>query len=318
MINELNNFWTNQKGYFHSVRNFKESGVYHFYRSIFGDLIYTEEKTHNFIGLDYKGMFYDEIYYPLSEEKLKGTIIPRIFHESNLKVFDPAIEWKSVASKGFSVLKDQKINQKNIELALKESFVPFGLNSDLNMSKTVNHAYFGTRANYDYPEEHYSPEYMVEMTKEYMKSIPRPPSIIGAENLHTTDIVQYLYDPNEVHCEHGPYKFHMDYFKRLLFMFFSYYSKDSPILGRELLVGKRKPYNFFDSNFFYDEITAGKNPIEAIGDDDIFEYHENKISNQLVILMNTLNPIFVHKVNKLKARNEIVLLTHYIWSERFN
>lgn len=318
MLSEINRYFRTRKGHFGDFQQFSLTSLCEFYENIFGTLVYTEEQTHNFIGTDEDGYVYDEIYYPYENMHKKGTIIPKIFLESDMPISEPSLEWKNVAEKGFCVLDNIEMPVSLTSQAVEEAFVPHGLNPELNMSKSIYHAYFGTQANYEIPERHKQPDYMKEMTEFFLGQIPASQSIMQRYVLHTADIVKYIYDPKDSDSAKGPYSFHMDYFKRLLFMFFSYHSKTKPIVGRELLIGKRKEFAQFNMNS--DELSKMSdkneyNPFRKLLDSEVSEISEVKIDNQMLILMNTLNPIYVHKVKKLRGENEVVLLTHYLWSK---
>ena len=317
LLREINNYFRTRKGSIGGTKNYFNSGLYEFYGNIFGPTVYTEEKTHNFIGVDKEGSIYDEIYYPFDDINRVGTIIPKMFLESNLEVTKPSIEWKSVAEKGYCVLEGIEISDELSQQALDEAFIPHGLNPELNMSKSIYHAYFATLADYKKPEDHKVPNYMKEITCECLKQIPGLPSFMNGAALNTVDIVKYIYDETDLDSKLGPYSFHMDYFSRLYFMFFTYFSKKTPVIGRELLVGQREDFLDFSRealDLSPAEQPSVSNPFEKIDDDRISTFDEIKISNNTCILMNTLNPMFVHRVNKLKEKNEVVLLTHYLWS----
>lgn len=317
MIEEINNYFRNRKGKFKDFKTFKETGLYEFYGNIFGPLVYLENCEHHFIGVDRDGYFYDETYYPFEGIERVGVVIPKIFLDMNLAPVTPSIEWKSVAEKGYCVLNHIKVDEELSSLALNEAFIPHGINKELNMSKSIYHAYFATLADYDSPELHRGPDYMKEITKQCISQIPPGNFHINAYQLHTSDIVKYIYDEDDLDSKHGPYSFHMDYFSRLHYMFFIYFSKNKIIEGRELLVGKRE--NFLDfSKEALDMSPAEQpsisNPFESVSDDRVSDIDEIKIDDSMVILMNTLNPMFVHKVEKLRKKNEVVLLTNYLWS----
>ena len=102
-------------------------------------------------------------------------------------------------------------------------------------------------------------------------------------------------------------------------MFFSYFSKIQPIKGRELLVGQREDFLDFSQSILDLSIPQKQksyNPFESISEKKVTNFDSITINHNTVILMNTLNPMFVHKVNKLLADNEVVLLTHYLWSSQ--
>ena len=59
----------------------------------------------------------------------------------------------------------------------------------------------------------------------------------------------------------------------------------------------------------------GPNSFRKVEDNETTSFDKIDISNNTIILMNTLNPMFVHRVNKLEHQNEVVLMTHYLWSK---
>lgn len=320
MLAQINNYWRHQKGYFQDLETFRATGIYRFYEKVFGPLVFTEDLSRPFVTMDHAGNFFDEIYYPIEIEKRKGILIPKIFLESDFKPAMPALAWQSVAQNGYAVLDNIKIDQTLYGQALNEAFIPFGINPALDMSKTVQHAFFGTQADYDNPERHKSPEYMNEITAQCLKQFPIGNFHVNHPLFHTADIVRYLYDQNEIHNTHGPYTFHMDFFSRLHYMFFIYFSKKSPIEGRELLVGKRNDFESFSVHSIdpTDAKAAGCHyAFDKVPDDKMSGFDTITIKHGTVVLMNTLNPMMMHKVNKLRHDNEVVLMTNYCWSKAF-
>lgn len=316
MIEEINKFLRFQRGSFKSINNFKNSGLFHFYTKAFGELIYTEEKTHHFIGVDNDCNFYDEIYYPQDIYQKVGTIIPKIFLELELEPRIPDPIWEQVSNKGFAVLPEVSIPKSFAEQSLGESFIPFGMNEDLNMAKSILHPYFASQANYAQPEIHQNPEYMSQLTEVILQQIPTLPLLMERYIFHTADIVKYIYDEKDSKSKVGPYRFHMDFVPRNLVMFFNYFSKVQPIIGRELLVGQKKDFeSFSESSLNPKPGTDTPEVFRSLDDNEVDHFETLKIQNNTVILMNTLNPMFVHRVNKLKHPNEVVLLTHYLWSK---
>ena len=317
MLSEINRYFRTRVGDIGGFKNFSNSGLYEFYGNIFGPSVYTEETSLNFIGVDKNGTIYDEIYYPFESIEKAGTIIPKMFLEMDLKPIKPSPEWKQVAEKGYCLIKGIKPPDLLAKQALEEAFIPHGINPELNMSKSIYHAYFATLADYDQPESHKNPEYMNDITQYYVQRLPHGQSIIQNYLFHTADIVKYIYDKTDLDSIHGPYSFHMDYFARCMCMFFVYYAKTSPILGRELLVGQREDFADFSQEAL--DLSPAQQPVEAspfekVSDDRITNFDSIPIDHGTVVLMNTLNPMFVHKVNKLKHQNEVILLTNYLWS----
>ena len=135
-------------------------------------------------------------------------------------------------------------------------------------------------------------------------------------DLHTADIKKYVYDPNDLDSVKGAYSFHTDYFPRCLFMFFTYISKSLNIKGRELLVGKRE--DFLDFGVETLDLSPGSQPLiehpfSRLPDERVTSWDKIPIKNNKVILMNTLNPMFVHRVEKLKSDSEVIFLASYLW-----
>lgn len=318
MLDEINKYFRTRVGHFENFEKFKKTGLYDFYASVFGPLVYVEDCSRQFIGVDCDGNFYDDIYYPYRDVVRIGTVIPKIFYESDLPPTIPSKEWEEVANKGYCVLNKITSSDELSKRALNEGFIPYGINPELNMSPSVSHAYFATNANYDAPESHKEPDYMTEITSNYIQQLPTGNFHIYGHKLHTADIVKYIYDEKDMLSKHGPFSFHMDYFSRLHFMFFSYFSKKSPIVGRELLVGFREDFLDFSKealDLSYDKQEFIVSPFEKVDDSRVTNHDKIAIDNNTIILMNTLNPMMVHKVNKLREKNEVVLITNYLWSE---
>jgi hypothetical protein len=246
----------------------------------------------------------------------QGTLIPKIFFESDIATRIPDPVWAQVAKNGYAELPDISIPQNLADQSINESFIPYGMNEDLNMAKSILHPYFASQANYDPPELHQNPNYMSEMTELMIKQIPTMPLIMEQAILHTADIVKYIYDKNDANSKVGPYRFHMDFVPRNLFMFFVYFSKVQPIIGRELLVGQRNDFSNFSKETLYPQAGSDTPDVfRSIEDDEVTHFKSLKVQNNSVLLMNTMNPMFVHRVNKLRHSNEVVLLTHYLWSK---
>lgn len=319
MLKQINKYWHEQSAHFGALDNFKKSGIYSFYEKAFGQLIYTEDNSKKFVGIDQAGNFYDEVYYPQEIAERAGSLVPKILLESNVDNSNPDLVWKDVAQKGYGVLRNIQFDTSLVNQALDEAFIPYGINPELNMSKTVQHAFFATQADYDNPERHKSPDYMNAITSQCLRQMPTGNFHVNSPLFHTADIVKYLFDPNEVASTHGPYTFHMDFFSRLHYMFFIYFSKKTPIVGRELLVGKRKGFDSFGPNSLDPDFCKNNDltyAFEKITDDQMLQYDSIEIDHSMVVLMNTLNPIMMHKVNKLRNENEVILMTNYCWSKK--
>lgn len=317
MTKKINNFLRNRKCDIKDYNEFKSSQLYEHYGNIFGHMIYTEDTTIDFIAVGEDGI-YDEMYYPQDVPNKKGVIIPKVFYESNLKPCQPNIIWKDVAEKGYGIIKNAKLPDNLRNEILEEAYIPHGFNSEANMSRSIMHPYFFTLMDYDKPEKHKSPDYMKKITKKALEFIPSGQPIINSHVLNTSDAVKYIFDPKDHNSIKGPYSFHMDYFNRCLYMFFIYFSKRDPIVGRELQVGKRADY----TNFLVEgmELAPGEqpkipSPYEKVSDELVPNPDTIKIENDMIILMNTFNPMYVHKVLKLREPNEVILVTNYCWSK---
>jgi hypothetical protein len=318
MIQAINDFFATRRGRIGGFRAFQSTGLHEFYANNFGPLVYTEESALSFIGVDADGFLYDEIYYPYEGYSKKGSIIPRLFAELEPDPAPPSPAWKDVAERGYHHMPVTRIHPDLRAQIMETGFIPFGLNPSLNLSRSLQHAYFATLMDYDRPEKHRAPDYMREATRQFLPQIPRPSPVIRNHILETADMVKYVYRSDDQACNKGPFSFHMDYFPRLLFMFFTYHSKHQPVLGRELLVGKREPFRDFSAEAL-DRSPAMQpavpSPFERVSDDRVGEVHRIEIQDGSLVLMNTLNPMFVHRVEKLRHENEVVLMTHYLWSK---
>ncbi|MBT7610700.1 MAG: hypothetical protein HN576_13150 [Bacteriovoracaceae bacterium] len=316
LLKEINYFFRHRKGKIGGFEVFKNSGLFEFYGNQFGPLVYTDRIDLDFIGVDSEGYLFDEIYYPYEGCQKVGTIIPKMFLESNLSKEKPDPIWKEVAEKGYAIVEGISLSPDLHKEVLETGFIPHGLNDELNLSRSIYHAYFATLMDYDRPELHKNPEYMDRVTEECLKFVPRPSPIIKDHLFYTADMVKYLYDPLDNESIKGPYSFHMDYFSRLLYMFFVYFAKNTPVDGRELLVGQRKDFENFDAEALDRSPSVQPDlvsPFESLPDKDIINFDKINIQDGTVILMNTLNPMFVHKVEKLRSDNEVILITNYQW-----
>jgi hypothetical protein len=311
MIKNINDFFRYRKAFFGNFETFKDTGIYKHFTNIFGELVYTSDTKYFFIGIDSDGYYYDEIYYPMDIKNKVGTIVPKIFLSSHQKT--PDIIWKDVAEKGYAIIQDFDFNKEDKKLVINDTYMPFGFNKDFDLHQTMLHPFYATEMDYDNPEKHKNPDYLNRITGSVV-------NYLKTENykLHTTDSVKYIYKPDLPESFAGPYSFHFDYFPRLMYMFFTYFSKDTPIVGRELMIGKRHDLLDFsskilDSNNIKDP--EDYNPFEKIKDKSLVEYDTIEIKDNMVVLMNTLNPLFLHRVERLKKENEVILLTNYVWSK---
>lgn len=183
--------------------------------------------------------------------------------------------WDQVNKKGYAVIRPTIAPELRAQ-ALNETFIPYWSNSKLSFHPTILHPYFATATNYEEPEKHKTPKYINEIASSILSQIDAP-----NYKLHTTDMLKYIPGKTD---PIGPYKFHYDHFPRLDFMFFVYFSKKSPIIGRELLVGTETNYDTI------------------------------QIEDGMCIVMKANDPEILHKVLPLREDNEVILLTNYVWS----
>jgi hypothetical protein len=316
MIDKINEFLRTRKAKLESFEVFEQTGLYEHYANVFGPLIYVEDTKYDFIGVDAEGWMYDEFYYPYPGIKKIGTIIPEHLYFQDISPQIPDPFWESVANKGYAVIDSVELDDELIYSAENEGYIPYGFNEALNMSKSIYHPYFATLMDYKNPEQHKTPDYIPKITEQILKQIPSAQPLVDHWALHTADLIKYLYMPDDPNCTKGPYSFHMDYFPRALYMFFLYTAKDPKIEGRELLVGQRKDFTNFDREAL--DMSPGvqpvvDNPFQKLPDSDILNYDRIEIGHKKVIVMNTLNPMFVHRVEKLRAENEITFICSYLW-----
>lgn len=299
-----NDFLRTRKAKFGNFDNFKKSWLYEHYLKLFGPMIYVENSDLNFIAVDSEGYFYDEFYYPYASITKIGTVIPISLYKETLSNVVPDPIWEDVANKGYAVIDKIELDQSLVDQIQNDGYVPFGLNPSLDMSASINQSYYAMQANYDDPESHWNPQHVDNITKEVIKSLPKANSILDNWVMHTADVVKYLHIPSDVNSSSGPYTFHADFFPRALCMIFLYLAKDSNIVGRELLVGKR------------DDFDSGESMYTKLPDERV-KYDRIEIGHQRLILLNTINPMFMHKVEKLRAPNEITFVCSYLWSPKF-
>ena len=316
MIKNINDFFRYGKAFFGTKEEFQTTGIYKHFSNIFGELIYTEDPNYFFIGLDRYGFFYDEIYYPMFIKNKIGSFVPKIFLDK-LQIKPDAI-WKQVAEKGYAIIENFNFDSKDKATIVNDTYIPFGFNKDFDFHQTMLHPYYAPMMDYNCPEKHKNPDYLDRITKSVINHLELKPLNLSNYKLHTTDSVKYLYKPDLPDSVIGPYSFHFDYFPRLMYMFFIYFSIKPEIVGRELMVGKRHDLLDFSPeilDFYKPAEDLSYNPFEKIQDKSLVEYDTIKIKDNMIVIMNTLNPLFVHRVERLREENEVILLTNYVWSE---
>lgn len=317
VLKEINNFLRTRKGNLGGFDGFRKTGLYEHHGNLFGHLIYTEDTSVNYIGVDASGTLYDEMYYPYENFKKVGTIVPKhLFEQDGIDhSIKPDPIWKDVAEKGYGII-DSIVLPENLQKeCLNEGFLPHGHKEELNLPKSIHSVYFDPLIDL-VPERQVTREYLQACTAHFLKYIPTPQPLISRWALHTADIKKYVFDPNDFESDKGAYSFHMDYFARCLFMFFSYLTKEPEVVGRELLIGKREDFLDFSSeavDLSPAEQPKIESPFARLPDSRVPSFDRIPIKSHKVILMNTFNPMVVHRVEKLKAPNEVILLANYIW-----
>ena len=313
---EINNFFRYRKGRIGQFREFKRTGLYEHHANLFGHLTFTEDQSINYIAVDKNGFLYDETYYPYPNIEKIGTIVPIHLYEQNYKkVKSPSPIWKDVAEKGYGIVDGISIPKDLKNKCLEEGFIPHGYNKNLDIPTSIHHAYFDSLKETE-PEKTIQKDYTRDITNYLINKIPKGQTLINNWDIHTSNIKKYIYEPADSNSIKGPYSFHMDYYPRCLFMFFAYISKNPQIDGRDLLVGKREDFKDFSRealDFSPDTEPSPESPFGRLSDDKITDFNRIKISSSQIIIMNTLNPLFVHKVEKLKSSNEVILIANYAW-----
>jgi hypothetical protein len=246
------------------------------------------------------------MYYPQHIENRVGSVLPKFLLDTDYVNKEPVNNlWKEVSEKGYAILDNLNIPKELDNSITNESFIPFGLNPLYSLSETIHFPFFISKANYNDVEEHDYPKYLNDIIETCFKSIPNGTSLINNYKLGTPDLTKYVYLEKET-SNKGPYSFHSDYKKRLLYMFFLYFPKDNEIEGRELIIGKN--CNLKDI----------KKPSEPVSEEDVEVIDRIKIKRNKAIVVNTLNPYFLHKVIKLKKKNEVIFLNTNVWCEKFS
>lgn len=318
-LKEINSFLRFRKGNIGGYQGFRNTGLYEHHANLFGHLIYTEDLSVNYIGVDAIGNLYDETYYPYEKSEMKkvGTIVPKHLYElDNIqRGVKPHPVWKDVAEKGYGIVGDFELPSELATQCLSEGFIPHGHNLELGLSKTIHHVYFDPLEDKK-PEDQITRDYLKQCTKYLINKIPTGQSLINNWDMHTADIKKYVYDSSELNCDKGAYSYHMDHFERCLYMFFTYLSKNKNINGRDLLVGKRQDFSDFSKeavDLSPSVQPINESPFARLTDDKITNFDRIPINQGKLILINTINPMVVHKVDKLKTPNEVILLANYVW-----
>lgn len=271
-------FFLKGKANFSSVEFFKKSWTYLYFTELYGEMIYIPDSDFQFIGIDKYGNCYDEVYTKNKDAKEKiGNFIPKNIIGKK-KPIDSEL-WNSVSKNGYSILEYKPhnfINNKIHNLKFQKS-------SEQDNSVLI--------------QEGGLPYQIYDLAKYVNKSFEGP---LVSKNLEV-DALKYLKGTHK--DTKGPYRFHMDFCPNLYYMFFNYYTKSNNIEGRELVISKRKNLNL-DQEINKEKLcTSGETYDEKI----------ISIKDNMVILINSYNPLFVHKVNPMKSDSEVILFTNYLY-----
>lgn len=302
MNSQINDFLKYQKSYFKDIATFKKTELCKFYESFFGELKYTEDTEVCFIGVDKNGWFYDEIYYPHKIKNKVGTLAPEIFIK-NKTTPDPI--WRDVSTKGYAIIEDCSFNNINKNLIINDTYFKYNYKPEFNIHETMLMPFYAENIQYEELDKHFEPPYITAIREEAVERIKKTNPNLFSHSKQTSDLVKYVFLPDLPESSNGPYSFHYDYFSGLNFMFFIYLAKEPKIEGRELLIGKRPDYTDFKADFVYDKIK----------DKNLMQYDKIQIKDNMIVIINSLNPIFYHAIERMKSDNEVFLITNYLWNK---
>jgi len=188
--------------------------------------------------------------------------------------------WEEVNEVGHYVF-DIEIPEELFQATYYDTFIPYGQNPALNISPSVERAYYDTLiSDYENPRNIQCPKHLNDLRELAIKKIPLENIIY---NHTTSDIIRYI--RREETTLTGPYKYHYDHFDNLVFMFFIYITTNLPVEGRELLIRKNN--------------------------EEVFTV---PVKNGRVVIMKTGATNFEHRVVPLKSKDPVILTTNYIWS----
>lgn len=279
---EVNNFFKHGFGEFGTVENFKESWAGKYFEALYGELVFLPYSKLKFITMDTNGYFFDEIYTQKGMlPNQVGTLIPKQF--VSLKKED-SDGWKKLHEDGYYIVEDVDLPKELVDKLEDETYY--------HHDSLPNSIMFPS---YNDKEE---PSYVKEIAYFLNDKL----GLIKSDIDISTDSIKYIYDPNDKE-DKGPYKYHMDFMKDINYMFFYYRSK-KPIEGRELLIGERKLRSLDMSSVDIKDICKNNSKVK--------DKAKIQVKDKMLIALNTYNPRFMHRVEKLKEDNEVVLLTNYV------
>lgn len=274
MTPETINFLTKGKGWFGTPDEFKKSWLYSYFTDLYGEMVFLPNLEFEFIKVTEDGYYIDEIYSKDSSSEYKaGSFIPISFIGNKKSSFDSF--WRDMQNDGYFVAHydpHEKVREKINSIVFFED-------DNLPLSILNSNA-----------EEL---NYIVLNVPKYSGPLRLDKRIIS------TDALKYRYKENELDTR-GPYSFHMDCTPGVYYMIFNYFSNSKKIEGRELVIGERD----------LSTIELDQKGICRSG--NIIKETKIEIKDGMVLFLNTYNPRFVHKVEKLKADQEVVLLSSYV------
>jgi hypothetical protein len=278
MTSEDIKFFLHGKAVYGDPESFKQTWLYKYFTELYGEMVYLAGSDMEFIKVTLSGMYYDEIYtIDESGEPKLGTFIPVSFIGKKKSVNGQL--WKDVARKGYGVLEYPV--HPNIKNRIYE--IPFKSSNEQDPSVQI-------QANEELTYHAY------DLAK-YTNVASNPPCF--SRNIEV-DALKYSYAKYK-ECTKGPYQFHMDFIPGLYYMFFSYHTKAQSLKGRELFVSKRKKLNITD----LDKKTLSKGG-------EAYDHQLIRVKNNMVVFINSYNPLFVHRVMPMRSQDELILFTNYV------
>lgn len=296
-MNENISFFTQGYGHFRNLDLFKQSWTYRYLESIFGEMVAVYDREFKFIGVDKSGHFFNEIYYPKNHQNIYSLVPVSMIRNQFRPKLDSDV-WKQVDEQGYSIIANYNPELEPEQRLWTDDY-------PTQISDTMKLPWYVDRINYDEPHKSWMPDHINELSMDLLKGC----DIFDGKYIRTTDSIKYLYKEANDEVE-GPYSYHMDYMNGLYSMIFTYHSSNPQIDGRDLLIAKRDLSSLDFQSKEIDKKALSKN----ITANAITTCDRINISPDKIIIMNSINPVFVHAVDKLKSENEVILLTHYIWS----
>jgi len=187
--------------------------------------------------------------------------------------------WDEVENKGYYVF-DIEIPEEIWSPIYYDTYVPFEHNPQIGICPSMEvPAYNTLLTDYENPRNIKMPKHLEALQK---LANPYIDMTKWDYDLITTDIVKYN-NRDEPH-DKGPYLFHYDDFPKLVFMYFVYLTGKEKVEGREL------------------QIRYEKGEPETVS-----------VKNGRVVVMNSWNDSFQHRVIPLRSKEHVILTTNYIW-----